>query len=203
MSLFAPHVALGTRWETDDEKDARQRFAKDTSEFAATSKHSDGLYRHVRFRDPKRSFYWFDLITWPGALCFRGDMGTWVFVRDTDMAEFFRSSNYINTGYWAEKVTAGKTHGYDPDHFKRTLLKATADGSKDCREAAKRLIADDCASWRHDLHEARLELAELDRHHDLGDWWEWELETPTVQFLWALNAIHAGCGWIRADEAGR
>lgn len=79
----------------------------------------DGVHRHIRLRKPGTMCYHFDLITWPGYLCFTGDMGTYVFRRLEDMFEFFRTdrrSAYlaskgltlgVNFIYWAEKVEAG------------------------------------------------------------------------------------------------
>lgn len=53
--------------------------------------HEDGIYRHIRFRQPGTMCMHFDLITWPGYLCYTGDMGTYVFTRLADMFEFFRT----------------------------------------------------------------------------------------------------------------
>jgi hypothetical protein len=65
----------------------------------------------------------FDLITWPGYLCYAGDMGTFVFSRLRDMFEFFRTDADsphlkskglqlgINPSYWAQKLEATDKHG--------------------------------------------------------------------------------------------
>ncbi|MFI8206832.1 hypothetical protein [Streptomyces sp. NPDC085937] len=91
--------------------DTAARFAADTAGHQMTVLHDDGLYRHLLFRDPQHSFYWFELITTPGQLVFSGDGDSYVFRRTTDMFEFFRSGIYrdgslnINPGYWSEKLT--------------------------------------------------------------------------------------------------
>lgn len=74
----------------------------------------NGVYRHLRFAKPGDSNQYFDLITYPGGLLYRGDMGTFVFERLTDMFNFFRGKDddySINPSYWAEKVQAQCTQG--------------------------------------------------------------------------------------------
>lgn len=65
----------------------------------------DGLYRHLRFAHPGTRNMSFDILTWPGYLCFCGDMGDYLFMRVDDMLSFFRT-DLINPSYWAEKVQA-------------------------------------------------------------------------------------------------
>ncbi|WP_048572679.1 hypothetical protein [Streptomyces leeuwenhoekii] len=90
------------------------RFARDTAGHQMTVLHDDGLYRHLVFREPMHSFYWFELITTPNQLVFSGDGNSYVFRRATDMFQFFRSgiwrdgSHHINPGYWSEKLTSGR-----------------------------------------------------------------------------------------------
>lgn len=78
-------------------------------------------YRHLRFRRPDTSFYWFDIITWPGVLCINGDCGTFVFSRVRDMLTFFRAhpeGPSINPSYWSEKLQAPKRRGgSEVEHF--------------------------------------------------------------------------------------
>lgn len=96
---------------TDPYAASAARFASDTAHHEMTILHDDGLYRHLRFKQPDRGAYWFDLVTWPGALAFTGDVGSgYVFRRLDDMCEFFRNPGgySINPSYWAEKVVAGK-----------------------------------------------------------------------------------------------
>lgn len=88
----------------------------------------DGLYRHVRFKNPDTTIFYFDLITWPGHLCYTGDMGTYVFERLEDMFQFFRRSGEsysIDMRYWAEKVQASdKSDGikeFSPELFKEAV----------------------------------------------------------------------------------
>lgn len=97
--------------------------------------HEDGLYRHLRFKNPANGFYWFDLIIWPGNLTITGDIGTYTFARDTDMFTFFTGE--INTGYWAEKLQHGSSGGrasvrnYDEELFKKWLVQDFWEYSRD------------------------------------------------------------------------
>jgi len=93
-----------------------QRFLKEVEQHVMEIHRDDGLYRHIRFRRPGTMCMHFDLITWPGYLCYCGDMGTYVFCRLADMFEFFRTDRKyaerhgrqlgINLSYWSEKLIA-------------------------------------------------------------------------------------------------
>ena len=119
------------------DKQTEQDFMKDVARHQMTIFREDGLYRHIRFRRDDSQCYLFDLITWPGLLCYTGDMGTFVFSRLPDMFEFFRTDrkywNFnrngglsINPGYWAEKLQATeKNEGYEKfseDKFNRIVI---------------------------------------------------------------------------------
>lgn len=87
------------------------RFKNDVNDHELTVLHDDGLHRQIRCRSPKNSFYWFDLITWPGYLAFVGDGTGYIFARTPDMFEFFRGSVWNgqpNLSYWAEKVVTDR-----------------------------------------------------------------------------------------------
>lgn len=85
-----------------------RRFPQDVATHEMQVIRDDGVNRHIRFKRPGTSCYYFDLITWPGHLCYTGDMGTFVFQRLHDMFEFFRTDRKYgpNFGYWAEKLIA-------------------------------------------------------------------------------------------------
>ena len=91
------------------------QFLKDVSDHQLELLRDDGLYRHLRFAKPGSIMMSFELVTWPGYLCFCGDMRDFLFTRIPDMFNFFRSSRqdriagetlYINTGYWGGKCVA-------------------------------------------------------------------------------------------------
>lgn len=107
----------------------KERFLKDISGHVIEIISDNGINRHIRFRRPGTMCMHFDLITWPGYLCYTGDMGTFVFQRLKDMFQFFRSNpnHRIDFRYWAEKVEAmDKCEGvneFDPDAFKQEITK--------------------------------------------------------------------------------
>lgn len=133
------------------------RFLKDVARHEMKVVRDDGLYRHIRFKRPDTICMYFDLITWPGHLCYTGDMGTFVFTRLKDMFEFFRTDRNhmhlgdgmtltINPGYWAEKLIAvdsnrrnGSATEFSEDKFRqvinehriRWVREAREDGSLD------------------------------------------------------------------------
>lgn len=117
----------------------QQRFERDVADHVMTIVRDDGVDRHIKFRDKDGgSPYWFEILTWPGALCIRGDCGTYVFSRLTDMFEFFRAKRqdadpnklYINASYWMEKIIAvdsncgqrGEAKKFSVDTFKRRAV---------------------------------------------------------------------------------
>jgi hypothetical protein len=116
-------------------KHAAKRFAQATAEHTMTVLHDDGPYRHVRFRQPRNEIGWFELITVPGSLTFRGDGETYSFARTSDMFEFFRTgvgadgSVAVNPGYWAEKLTTSRSavRTYSPDLFEKEVAEHLAE----------------------------------------------------------------------------
>ncbi|WP_394065283.1 hypothetical protein [Alcaligenes sp. WGS1538] len=115
-----------------------EQFLKDVESHVREIIMEDGLYRHIRFRRPGTMCMHFDLITWPGYLCYTVDMGTYVFWRLENMFEFFRTDReyaqrhgkqlVINKGYWAQKLQAvdGNSHRasvteFDQDRFKEVI----------------------------------------------------------------------------------
>ena len=111
----------------------KERFLRDVASHVVEVIRDDGVNRHIRFRKPDTMCFHFDLITWPGYLCYTGDMGTFVFRRLTDMFEFFRTKPYkdrdpldqIDRRYWAEKLEATDKNGghveFDKEAFQREI----------------------------------------------------------------------------------
>ncbi len=113
-------------------------FLRDVAKHVMEAQRDDGVYRHIRFRKPGTMCMHFDLITWPGYLCYTGDMGTYVFTRLVDMFEFFRTDRtyasrtgrrlVVNLSYWSEKLEAvdgsrrgGSAEEFDPAHFRKVI----------------------------------------------------------------------------------
>lgn len=105
-----------------------ETFLKDVSKHRMTVLRSDGLYRHLRFNAPGTMDMSFDILTWPGHLCYTGDMGTYVFQRLPDMFDFFRCNGEPNFHYWKQKVEAeDKCSGlleWDEDGFRESIMAA-------------------------------------------------------------------------------
>ena len=120
---------------TDRDRDIFERFQHETAEHSMTILHDDGLYRHIRFSNRKRGWaYWFELVTIPGALIFRGDGETFAFSRITDMFEFFRGPiGRINPQYWAEKLTTDRNSvmTYDERRLAEYVAEDLAEAEKD------------------------------------------------------------------------
>ncbi|APC44863.1 hypothetical protein SEA_HUMPTYDUMPTY_68 [Arthrobacter phage HumptyDumpty] len=120
-------VELKTEPLTHPERhtDVLDRFNRDVAGGVLTLVHDQGLYRHLTFRPRGGNFCWFDIITSPGQLTIRGDMGDYVFAREPDMLrDFFH--RYVNAHYWAEKVIAQDVHSpvrqYSEDKYRAQVL---------------------------------------------------------------------------------
>lgn len=188
------------------DKCTEQKFLEDVPDHAMTILRDEGVFRHIRFRKPGTIVYGFDLITWPGHLCYTGDMGTYVFARIDDMFKFFRTDRvqpkngqtlFINLGYWAEKVIAEDRHGkieeFDQDIAKKKLLGELKEFGGTREE--RREIYDSCCE--------AMQEGELSFREELGnqfqDSWEWDLTDYTYRFTWACFAI--AWGIQRYDDA--
>lgn len=174
---------------------------------------NDGVYRHLKFAKPGTSNQHFDIVTWPGFLCFCGDMGTYTFSRLIDMFEFFREAPerkemYINKGYWAEKAFF---HSKDIKKFDPALAQEFVD------EAIKEWSSD---MTDEELSELEWEVGELQDSVDdehafyavagqfdakigekelkLNDLWETSFTDYTYRFVWCCYALSWGIA--RFDE---
>jgi hypothetical protein len=204
------------------ERESRVRFIRETAEHEMTVLHDDGLYRHVRFQKPDTSFYWFDLITWPGVLTISGDVGCFTFSRLRDMFEFFGDRSFddehygINPGYWAEKLRAPESRSveiYSPDAYRARVIEwfddvcdgMDVDETFLLRLAVQEQLLDEDpwsdVSLQHE-EEARRRLREFE--HDrlyVADSWEWRMWEYDWSFLWACWAIVWGIERYRAAKS--
>jgi len=144
-----------------------EKFLRDVAGHTMTVVRDDGIYRHVRFKRPDKMCTHFDLITWPGYLCYSGDMGTFVFSRLRDMFEFFRRSHKenlfaIDHRYWAEKVEAGDrrgrgngVHEFSKEKFDASVREWVEDFAKaELEEAAEAGEVELCTTAMADLRAA-------------------------------------------------
>lgn len=182
--------------------DTKERFALDTAEHKMTILHEDGLYRHLRFKKPKTGMYWFDIITWPGALAIRGDMGNYVFARLDDMFEFFRG-HAVNEQYWAEKMIAGPDPmEYDIKRLSRLVMEYVKETDEVENEEERERLMD--AVKQEILFDERAEYSENEAQclvrdfafplksgstFQFYDTWGWSMKEYTLHFRWCLHAI--------------
>ena len=187
-------------------------FLKDVSEHRMTVVRDDGPHRHLHFGKPGTGIEHFQIITWPGYLCYTGDMGTYVFRRLDDMFEFFRTDRhhtqkngqqlYINPGYWSEKVEAADRHGhiteFSMEKFQATVLDRVAslvDDDEDWTDTKSAALINDLKDGvlaAEDEYEAIEAIRRFDHkgaEHLFEDWSERSTHEYTYRFLWCCYAL--------------
>ena len=184
-----------TDYRTKAEKDAAKRFPRDAAQHEMTILHEEGTYRHLRFRNPRSSEYWFDLITWPGSLVIRGDYGDgYVFSRLPDMFEFFRGKG-INPHYWAEKLDGGRrsVKEYSEDTLRQLVVEHFVNDARwggvpaGTGKALRARVLNEDLSDEHDARNVLEDFAY--QGYEFSDVWEWDFHDYTRGFLWACHAI--------------
>ncbi len=181
--------------KTDDE--IRKQFEKDVADHVLTVKHEAGLYRHLYFGKPGDGNMAFSVVTWPGWLCYSGDMGTYVFSRLPDMFAFFRRPEgelSINPDYWAQKCEgADKVDGiraYDPELFRAEVAEwlDAAEASPETREEVEALVLAHAEDGEVLAREAVCDFKAGDGF-EFRDFHEADCRRFTFRFLWCLHAV--------------
>ncbi len=206
---------MGKRSECDE-----ARFLRDVAKHEMTVIRDDGVNRHLRFKTPGTSCYYFDIVTWSGHLCYTGDMGTFVFSRIDDMFAFFRMDDHdwnknphglsINPGYWSEKVLAAdKNNGiekWDEDEFVRRVNEVRVEWmrwakslgiSKGERRELWDDVENDVLSNPSNEHLCVAKIYEYfkrigDEVFEFMDFFEGSLNRYTFHFLWCCYALAWG-----------
>jgi hypothetical protein len=190
---------------TTNERDTLARFPKEIDRHVMIVLQDDGTRRHLRFRRPETMCMHFDLVTWPGHLCYTGDMGSFLFSRIEDMFEFFRSpGGRINPSYWAEKVLASdKSDGvteFSREKFRAAVWRDVVEWIRENRDRTSRYERREL--WRA----VEDEFGDFDKgsagkvyefEHRLNartafrfvDFFEHSTSEYTHRFLWCLCAI--------------
>jgi len=166
-----------------------EQFAADVRDHALTVVRADGVDRHLRFRKPGTSCYWFDVLTWPGTLCIDGDCGTFVFRRVPDMFEFFRDDRgHINPSYWAEKCVSAAKGGVTEFNWD-TFAKAVNAYVEDEDEAVRDAVLNELCAIESDEFAAVTFIRDF--QHDGFRFQDWETDGReyTFHFIWCLRAI--------------
>lgn len=180
---------------------AGERFAENTKDHVLTVQHDDGLYKHLLIKAPGSSFYWYEIITWPGCLTISGDMGTWTFRRDTDMLAFFRANpdrqlghDYrINASYWAEKLQGGAVGGrdsaqeYDPKALAQHLRERVTERAQD-------------NEWPDEVRDKALAALETDLIADFTDYRQSEDtdRAAAYDYEWSIDHLPEGVTLAKA-----
>lgn len=174
--------------------------------------HSDaGITRHLSFRNKSGTWHhWFEIVTWPGCLCIRGDMGTWVFSRVEDMFTFFRHRDdelAVNLSYWAEKIQAEDRDGGTKEFSQEKARRAIAEYVDEMTGEDGEIEAVDAKQFKEEVDEEILsrmddgERAFRQAVYDFrfttsngedayfSDFWEYDLEQYTYRYQWCCYAI--------------
>jgi len=191
-------VATG---KTDNESRVKGRIGNDLAEHTIVVKHSDGLYRHWRCQKPGTWNMGFDIITWPGSLCYTGDMGDYLFQRTPDMVSFMRGS-CMSYSYAAEKCVAhdGRLKEFREELFEVALLdrlKESEDNGGTFRvmrgeRCVDESVADAIDDIRRAYSEYNTQNDAMKAMYESGLWDGADLpscEDYTFHFLWCLHAI--------------
>ncbi|MFE5333104.1 hypothetical protein ACFRCG_42650 [Embleya sp. NPDC056575] len=181
-------------------EDIAARFKRETAEHEMTILYDDGLYRHLRFANPRNSEFWWELVTWPGCLAVRGDMdGERIFARQPDMFQLFRSDRgRINPCYWSTKTGGGRLscEVYDEAVFRQVVTEHFVDAVRygDAPRGLGRALRRDVLDWDlTDEAEARRLLEGFEfKGFEFADVWEWSFRGFDPWFLWVCHAIVRG-----------
>lgn len=192
------------------------QFLNDVKDHKLTVLRDDGVYRHIRLARTGTSCMHFDLITWPGYLCYTGDMGTYVFTRLRDMFEFFRRPDTekwhrIDRRYWAEKCESRDRDGikeFSEEKFNRAIVEhlvAWIRGNREytTKEERRELwdsVMSDVIGADGDSGGYRKQCAAHDFHHRVNvqrsfyfrDFFEVNVEDYTSRFNWCCLALAWG-----------
>lgn len=189
-------------------KSSLERFKSDVKNHKMEILRDDGLYRHVRFKGDG-SFYYFDLITWPGVLTITGDCSTFVFSRTTDMFEFF-SGNYgygINPGYWSEKLRAPKPDSvmeFSVEKYKARVqdwlaYRLESLEEREAVDLTSRVKADLLGDTWEDPYDTNDAISRL-YNFGIDEPYEWDLTEYSWHYLWCCWAIVWGIKQYQASK---
>jgi hypothetical protein len=186
----------------NSEKLVNERIDRDLAEHTITVKHSHGMYRHWRCQKPGMWHMGFDIITWPGSLCYTGDMGDYLFQRTEDMVDFM-SRACQDYQYAAEKcVTKHDIKEWREELFHKSLTDRLKEG-KTFRVMRQGSFRDESVAEK--IREIRQAYDEYSSRHDAekamyeSQLWD-ELpncEQYTMHFLWCLHAIRWFCEHVK------
>lgn len=182
------------------------QFERDVAAHTMQVFRDNGVDRHLRFARPGTMSMHFDLLTWPGYLCFTGDMGTYVFWRVHDMFNFFRRRDGrepygMDVRYWAEKLeavdrcdgvsrwSAQKFKAEVRGYFDRYVMDSE-DWTEERKAALWTEIEDEVCGVADDSeHLAWAALTGFEHDGFRFQDWERDCKVWTPRFLWCCHAL--------------
>ena len=180
----------------------KERFLERVKNHVLEIRKDEGVYRHIVMGIPGSGNMRYEIVTYPGCLCYSGDMGSYTFSRIDDMFRFFRQTDElkINTGYWHEKMDAedrfSKSKVFDNDIFKQTLKQLLDDHfeceSDDSNKAAiwADIESDILGSLDDGEVYARQQMDDFSSHgFDFQGCCHVSCDDYTYKFIWCLYAI--------------
>jgi hypothetical protein len=194
----------------DEYKKQFERFENDVAEHTVSVLRDDGLYRHLRCCRGDSYTYGFDVVTWPGYLCYSGDMGCFVFTRLPDMFGFFRGRRtaMVDRGYLAEKAVASDKHDgireFSEEMFRAAIRTDFDAFTEDWSDADRKTslwaeIEAEVVSAISDGRDAAVRAAiefvtrgadgDGRPRHVFTHFWEHRLEDYTTRFWWCCYAV--------------
>ena len=187
-----------------NEQKIEANFPKDVAAHTMTVLLDQGLYRHLRFANGDSSTMAFDLLTYPGGLMIRGDMGCFVFERNgsIDMFGFFRDDGggrRCNEEYWETKVKAQSIWGdgirrYDEDEA-RADIEVDLSNIDGLSQEGYECIMEHLGSAFESEEELRNAMVSWDATGDYTEEFQFdtdagrELRYYTTNYLWCIHAI--------------
>jgi len=201
--------------KTKNERLVEDRVGDDLKDHVVTVIRCDGMHRHYRCQKPGTWNMGFDVVTWPGSLCYTGDMGDYLFQRTEDMIAFMRGSA-MSYGYAAEKCVAhdGRLEEFSEEIFEQVLAERIKDfegeGGKATLLRNEEKRQEDVAEIIDDIRQQfKTYSAPFDAERAMFESGLWDgcdlpsCETWTFHFLWALHAIKWFCDKVdRGDVKG-
>lgn len=170
-------------------KDAAERLSK----HQIITKKIDGLYRQWWCGCPDSGCDWFYIVTWPGYMCYCGDMGDYVFQRVDDMVLFMRRSA-MSFDYAAEKCIA---HGSPIRKYCYEVFEDLLNDEEKLLE--EEYEPEDQQGRRDKIADLRAQINEESHEHEaymaISDSGLWDgcdfpsCEAFDFHFLWCLHAI--------------
>lgn len=169
-----------------------------------------GSHLHLKLRRSDTGFYHFDIISWPGHLCYTGDMGSFLFRAATDMIQFFRTANLYSDAppfdYWAQKCEAlDRVDGvwqWSPDIFRQSIEETLEDVEADepMRKAVARDVLPHVDDGERDAKQAAMDFQHNGRW-PFADAWEWRTKEWSPRFMWCCYAIPQAISMFDALKA--